>query len=154
MMITTMLSDRVWQAADHKIKVQAWGAPYGAEMSSMSRFIRYNDRIEASIKSAGIGSTDLVVGHKKDVVLSNQLLARPTMVAIYGWHGLDGLPTQPLMVGHNNVYLDYSHGTRLVARECTVDGRIMDLGAVVKDPILWPGVSREGPMMLLRPPGT
>ena len=86
------------------------------------------------------------------MVLTDRLLEAPNRVAIYGWHSLDGMPIQPLYIGHRSSYVDYSHGIRLVRQLMTVDGRRTDLGDVLRNPILSALVSDEGPMRLLRFP--
>ena len=87
----------------------------------------------------------LVAGHKKDVVLTPELLTHPGKVAIYGWHYPDGRPIQPLNLGHVDWYADYSHGVRLVQRAMTVDGATTSVPAVLADPELWPLLCDEGP---------
>ncbi len=83
------------------------------------------------------GSTGLISGIKKDVVLSAKINkdSRPNRVAIYGWHQLDGKPIQPLYTGHVNWYVDYSHGIRLVYRTILVNGKKMDYVDVLKHPV-------------------
>ena len=80
--------------------------------------------------------TSLVAGNKKDVVDSVRLLEKPNRVAIYGWHKLDGFPIQPLTIVHKDMYVDYSHGIRLVNKSLFVDGKPTTIAAVLKDPIL------------------
>ena len=84
------------------------------------------------------GRKGLIAGIKKDVVISDKILRdpKPSRVAIYGWHTMDGKPIQPLYTGHVNWYEDYSHGIRLVYRKIKVDGRWMDYTDVLKDPVL------------------
>ena len=57
-------------------------------------------------------------------------------MAIYGWHHLTGQPIQPLYTGHVDLYVDYSHGIRLVYRTIFVNGKPMDYIDVLKDPVL------------------
>jgi hypothetical protein len=64
----------------------------------------------------------LVGGIKKDVVITPLLASNPGKVAIYGWHQLNGVPIQPLYLGHGDFYVDYSHGIRLVRQDMLVDG--------------------------------
>jgi hypothetical protein len=98
----------------------------------------------------GAAAGALVAGGKKDVVITNRLLERRGRVAIYGWHHPDGRPVQPLSIVHTDRYVDYSHGIRLVRRAMTVDGRAADLAEVLQDPVLWPLVSGEGPLKVIR----
>ena len=91
-----------------------------------------------------------MAGHKKDVVIANQVLATHGKVAIYGWHRPDGKPIQPLYTGHAQSWVDYSHGVRLVSRRMTVDGKAMTIEAVLADPALAPLLSNEGVMLKTR----
>ena len=87
------------------------------------------------------GHRGLIAGIKKDVVLSKT--PRPDRVAIYGWHKPDGMPIQPLYVGHVNWYVDYSHGVRLVWKRVKVHvpgggSRWMAYSEVLRDTRLRP----------------
>lgn len=153
MMPTSLIVDIIWKHAN-KVEPQPWGPPYDSTMSLTERYVAHNSRIESTMKSKKIDPKSLVAGHKKDVVLSNQLIQFEQSVFIYGWHGLDGRPIQglPLFKGHSNNYADYSHGSRLVARDCVLDGQVDDLCRIARDPVLHVGVSREGPLQLDRQP--
>jgi hypothetical protein len=76
----------------------------------------------------------LIAGIKKDVVITGKIPRdpKPNRVAIYGWHGTDGKPIQPLYMGHVN----YSHGIRLVYRTIYVDKKPMDYIDVLKNKTL------------------
>lgn len=80
----------------------------------------------------------LIAGIKKDVVITGKIPRdpKPNRVAIYGWHGTDGKPIQPLYMGHVNWYVDYSHGIRLVYRTIYVDKKPMDYIDVLKNKTL------------------
>lgn len=84
------------------------------------------------------GTTGLIAGIKKDVVISDKLTRsdKKERVAIYGWHQLNGQPIQPLYTGHINWWVDYSHGIRLIYRIITVEGKKMDYIEVMKDKTL------------------
>jgi hypothetical protein len=88
----------------------------------------------------------LVAGHKKDVVITPQLIDAPGKVAIYGWHRKDGQPIQRLYLGHTASWVDYSHGVRFVAREMMVNGAPTTYEAVLVDPALCALLSDEGPI--------
>ncbi|MFC1705190.1 peptidoglycan-binding protein [Planctomycetota bacterium] len=123
----------------------------GPLMMSNDYYAWHNRRIEA--QRAGMTLGVLTAGHKKDVVISNRLLARPGRLAIYGWHWPDGRPIQPLSTVHYNGYADYSHGIRLCHRTVLVDGVAMDLVDVLRSPYLAPLLSDEGVMPSPRIPG-
>lgn len=121
------------------------------KMTSTSVFVAQNLKIEALRRSV-LGS--LVSGHKKDIVITNKLYSDMknqssyrNKVAIYGWF-LNGKPIQGLNVSsHSDTYVDYSHGVRLVALDCKVDGKDYDLVDVYRNPILSQLVSDEGPIL-------
>ena len=105
-----------------------------------------NNAINALFKAKGYHWGQFVSGLKKDIVLTCVLKNDPRYrrnVAIYGWHHPDGHAQQPLFVRHGNFYVDYSHGVRLVSRTCTVDGKEMDIRAILEDPALYRLLSDE-----------
>ncbi|GIW72214.1 MAG: hypothetical protein KatS3mg102_1756 [Planctomycetota bacterium] len=116
----------------------------GPLMTTNGWFAEHQRRIEAQRGGAPLGL--LIAGHKKDIVISNRLLAQPDRVAIYGWHWPDGRPIQPLSTVHHAGYADYSHGVRLVLRQVEIDGALYDLLDVLRDPLLAPLCSDEGIM--------
>lgn len=150
---TTKLVTILWNAAPSKLPPQPWGPPYDASMMSTDRFVAHNARIEATIKKLGVDATKLMGGHKKDVVLTAKLAKQPKQVAIFGWHQTNGKPIQPLYLGHENTYADYSHGIRLVSRDCLLDDQPDDLARILQDSNLAYAVSSEGALPLVRQPG-
>lgn len=143
----------IWGAASYKLPPQPWGPPYDATMMSTERIVAHDHRVDATAKSANVDPSKLVAGHKKDVVITNKLAAKPNQVAIFGWHKPDGSNIQPLYLGHENVYADYSHSIRLISKVCILDGVEDDLVRIMQDPELCVAVSDEGPMQIVRQPG-
>lgn len=94
-------------------------------------FLRSNKLIEDQLNGCFLAPGSIIAGHKKDLVVTNQLLSNPGKVAIYGWHTGNGLPIQPLFLGHGDFYVDYSHGIRLISTTCEVDGKPEDLMTVL-----------------------
>jgi len=141
---TPRISDEIHRQAGLKVPPD----PLTHERESIATMLRHSRILDARIRGAAAGA--LVAGGKKDVVITNRLLERPGRVAIYGWHHPDGRPVQPLSIVHTDRYVDYSHGIRLVRRAMTVDGRAADLAEVLQDPVLWPLVSGEGPLKVIR----
>lgn len=138
---TTKMVDEIYRQAEVKLEPR----PLTEDRESVLTFIEHNSIIEGQRKGkSAIGG--LVAGHKKDVVITNRIYQRPHRVAIYGWHKLDGTPIQPLTTVHVDWYVDYSHGIRLVKRSILVDGNPRDIRDVLKDPILAPLLSDEGPI--------
>jgi hypothetical protein len=137
---TAKLSDVIFAAAEMKLDP----SPLTKDRGSVATFFQHHQLIEEQLRGKLRGL--LVAGIKKDEVLSNRLKEKPHKVAIYGWHYPDGRPIQPLFSGHRDAYVDYSHGTRLVAGEMIVDGRPMQVTKVLKDKLLCGLLSDEGPI--------
>ena len=153
MLPTTKIVDMVWKMGQNKLEPKPWGPPYDSTMMSTERIDAHNSRILAQIKSAGFTDlTALTVGHKKDVVVTKHLKSTPKQVAIYGWHRKNGKPIQPLYLGHEFQYADYSHAIRLIGLNCTLDGLEHRLNDLLSDPILATLISSEGPHAIWRQP--
>mgnify|MGYP001810250868 CR=1 FL=1 len=101
--------------------------------------------ILAQIKASGNKPGVFVAGTKKDIVISSKLAdpARTHHVTIYGWHRLNGKAIQPAYNGHINIYVDYSHGVRLVSKRVIIDGKDYNYDDVLKDPVLFALLSDE-----------
>jgi len=140
MLLTAKLSDDVFSGAEVRLEPQ----PLTKEREAVATFYQHHRLIEDQRRGQQAGL--LVAGIKKDLVLTRRLKERPHRVAIYGWHRPDGQPIQPLYVGHQDTYVDYSHGIRLLAGRMIVDGRTLHVSDVLKDPRLCTLVSNEGPI--------
>jgi len=124
----------------------------GSSMSSFGYYKRHDEMIDSVL---GLDTAyGLIVGHKKDIVLTRRYKNGSMRVAIYGWHRSNGNPIQPLSLVHKHSYYDYSHGVRFVSTECVLDGKPCQLNEILDDPDLAYLVSYEGPfdnsMELLR----
>jgi hypothetical protein len=139
-LITVKLSDEIFRHADIKLEPR----PLTKDRDATATFFQHHQIIEGQRKAKELGL--LVVGIKKDVVLTNRLKEKPHRVAIYGWHYPDGRPIQPLYTGHTESHVDYSHGIRLVSRHMVVDGQPMEFEKVLKSPTLCALLSNEGPV--------
>lgn len=104
-----------------------------------------NNAINALYKASGYHFGELISGLKKDVILTYKIMdpARRNHVTIYGWHYPDGSHIQPSNNIHVNFYVDYSHGIRLLARCCKIDGKEYDIKSVLEDPKLYRILSDE-----------
>lgn len=149
---TRKIVDETYRQAEVKLEPR----PLTENREAVATFVQHNRIIEQQRAGRPLGA--LVAGVKKDVVLSNRLNEKPGRVAIYGWHKPDRTPIQPLTIVHNDRYVDYSHGIRLVSRTVIVDGMAMDIADVLKDRFLCALLSDEGPMeiqnMYAAPPTT
>jgi hypothetical protein len=144
---TPKLVDAIYKQAPVKLSPRAINLDPKA-INDRAAIATHQRLIEEMRIKAGARLGALTAGDKKDIVLSNQLSQRPDRVAIYGWQKEDGTPIQPLSTLHEKTYADYSHGVRLVAEACTVDGQATTFEKVLRDPELTPLVSDEGPMLL------
>jgi len=101
-------------------------------MTSSWAFKTHNDLIEAEYTLTSPGRDRLLVGHKKDIVVTPRLTKHK--VAIFGWYS-HGKPIQDLnYMSHSDGYVDYSHGVRLVRQTCEVDGVEMRVADVLASP--------------------
>ncbi|MBD1396354.1 hypothetical protein H9Q13_04195 [Pontibacter sp. JH31] len=127
---TRKIIDDIYRHASVKLAPQ----PLTAHRDSTPTFYAHHLLVEAQRQ----GRKGLIAGHKKDVVISSKVSRdpRPNRVAIYGWHLPSGKPIQPLYTGHINLYVDYSHGIRLVYRKIRVGRKWMDYSEVLRDPEL------------------
>jgi hypothetical protein len=134
-LVTPAISEAIEASADVLLAAMPWGPPYDESMLSIDRLVAHNERIEAQRE----GRVGLVAGHKKDVVLTNRLLAQPRQVAIFGWHKI-----QPLSLVHEAGYADYSHGIRLMSLECILDGAPASLADVFANRDVGPLLTHAG----------
>jgi hypothetical protein len=144
---TRRMVNAIWRAATVKLEPQ----PLTEAREASGSFLQHHRLIEAQL--VGATRRALIAGIKKDVVVSNRLLERANRVAIYGWHHQNGVPIQPLYVGHVDWYVDYSHGIRLVRRTMRVDGAPMSFEQIATHPVLHVLVSDEGALETTRADG-
>ncbi len=112
--------------------------PSDPAMTSSESFKINNDKIQTTIDALNIrdAKEKLIVGHKKDIVIANELNHHKDKVAIYGWHqkSKKGKPIQGLnAVDHSNHYVDYSHGIRLISNKCLLNDNEVMLEDLLKD---------------------
>jgi len=146
---TKKMVDEIYRAAP--VKLAPRPIPPGEAMITVPVFKQHNDTLRVQ-RAAAIAQWPLGVlvgGHKKDVIISNAIVANlkpsvPRPVVIYGWHQLNGVPIQPVYNGHSETYADYSHGIRLVQRLATLDSVPVTIETLLNEPALWPLFSDEG----------
>lgn len=121
---------------------------------STEAYASTNARINAAVAKAKVPVGGLISGHRKDVVISKGLAAHPGNVVIYGGLKDDGTwwQTKSNPVSHNNRYVDYSHGFRFVRWDMWVDGAVHDIRDVLRDALLAPLLSADGPLSMLSYP--
>jgi len=145
---TRKLVDKIWSQAT--LKLEPAPIPPSAEMVTVPVFEQHM-KLVAAQRSAELANhplNELVAGHKKDVILSNQITSESSKVIIYGWHMLSGSPIQPLYSGHVNWYADYSHGIRVLMSTCVINDSLMHISDVLQDPTLYQLLSDESGLML------
>ena len=148
---TRKIVNDIWKQSPVKTAPQPWGEPYDNSMMSTYRYGEHNRRIQSKLAPQDFGK--LISGHKKDVVLSNQMNPNnpKKRVTIYGWIQLDGTPIQGLNYwSHEDSYSDYSHGIRLIANDVMVNGKSMRIQYVFVDTNLFALISDEGKLEFLR----
>lgn len=139
---TSLLVDKIWQNAEKRYDPSPLPPTSGSTMRRPGYWLQHRSKLMAQGWPAG---EVLQAGHKKDVVISRQLVGKPQRLAIYGWHQSNGRPIQPVSLFHGKDYADYSHGVRPVNPTVLVDGKEADIRDLLNDPVLWPLVSKEGP---------
>lgn len=142
---TAYMVDRINDVAQGAVDIFPF-RPVGDRNMRPYTFHDSNNAINALFKAKGYHWGMMVSGLKKDIILTCRLKNDPRYrrnVAIYGWHHPDGHAQQPTFVRHGNFYVDYSHGVRLVSRTCTVDGKEMDIKAILESPTLYRLLSDE-----------
>jgi hypothetical protein len=144
---TSKLVDDIYKAAN--VKLDPKPLKPGPEMETVPYFERHHEIIEGQLSGSG-DHGKLLAGHKKDLVLTNELFRRPYQVAIYGWHRKNGRPIQPVSLVHPNYYVDYSHGVRLVSAMMLLNGKETPVKEVYQDPVTAALVSSEGPIRYIR----
>jgi len=152
MLPTTKMVTDIFLAST-RLPPQPWGPPYDASMQSTDRYVGHDKKVKATMAKMNISPGVLLGGHKKDVVMTNQLAGRPKQVAIFGWHQPSLKPIQPLYLGHENTYADYSHGIRLVSLTCYVDGQPTPMVVPATNAALCKTISNEVPLSVIRQPG-
>lgn len=125
MLPTPRMVDQIYRHGVIKPLGRAYSPKKGQpNRDSTHWYIESNKIIQTQIGVSIV--TQLVAGHKKDVVLVNKPELK-TKVCIYGWMDKNGNPIQPISTIHTKDYVDYSHGLRMVSRECLLNGRKVDL---------------------------
>ncbi len=154
---TMKMVDAIYNSAEHRIV--APNLKPGPKMSSTEWLKNHHDLCEKGRKGKPLGM--LMAGHKKNVVLAQDLLSpkqwhgRPApkkRVAIYGWW-LWGKCIQSSTSPHALVFVDYAQGIRLVKNVMKVDGQDKKVVDVMRDPKLCTLVSKTGkPITVIRYP--
>ena len=138
---TRELVDRIYEQAD--VRLQPSPMPSGSAMDSNAYYWDHHGMIERA-RRGRFDQPQLIAGHKKDIILSQQLVRNPDRIAIYGWHLKPGRVIQETSLAHQSNYVDYSHGVRLVKNTVLVNGKFRSICDVLDDGDIAPIISREG----------
>lgn len=141
---TRKMVDAIYAAAE--LKLVPSPIPPTPAMTTVPIFAQHNETVReqrmALTNSYPLGV--LVAGHKKDVVISARLASVTNRIAIYGWHRTNGVPIQPLFLGHVEWWVDYSQCIRLISQTMLVNGGEENIFDVLRDPKLCGLISDEG----------
>lgn len=124
-----------------KFRLSPQPIPPSDKMTTIQVFEQHTDSIKQqfSISGSDRSATGIVAGHKKDIIISNRIYdpdRTNERVVIYGWHLSENSPIQPVYNGHTAMYVDYSHGVRLVANIAFINGDPIHLDDILRDPDL------------------
>jgi hypothetical protein len=139
---TRKMVDAIYLQA--KVKLAPAPIPPSKAMTTVPVFLAHNEMVRTQLVAMAAPPGALVAGHQKDVVISARLAQSPGKVAIYGWHRTNGIPIQPLYLGHSESWVDYSHGIRLVANNVLLNGTNTTAAQVLADSELCNLLSDEG----------
>ena len=141
---TRKMVDAIYAAAE--VKLAPSPIPPSTAMTTVTVFAQHNKTIWAQRMALTnlypLGA--LAAGHKKDVVISRRLAVATNNVAIYGWHRTNGVPIQPLYLGHAWWWVDYSQCIRLVSNTMIVNGKEKSVAEVLAGPKWCRLLSDEG----------
>lgn len=141
---TPKIVDLVYRKS--KLKLEPFNyIPRGNRNETPDILFDHSKVIQAQIKASGYKPGIFVAGTKKDIVISSKLSdpVKNHHVTIYGWHRLNGKPIQPVTNIHINIYVDYSHGVRLISNRVLVDGKEYNYRDILKDTVLYTLLSNE-----------
>ena len=144
---TKKLVDLVYANAEIKLKPQP--IPPSDLMTTVPIFWQHTDSVKRQVFQMGHDrlADKIFAGHKKDIIISNNINSTDggsDSVIIYGWHLDENNPIQPVYYGHAASYADYSHGVRFIAKPAFVNGDLIQVDAILKDPNLSILLSGEG----------
>ena len=109
---TRKMVNQIYKQAAIKLKPQPKRP--GKAMTSIRYYAEHNETIASAVSRLQTSDSDLIAGHKKDIVNTRKYVQKPKAIAIYGWHKSPKKPIQPLSTVHGAYYADYSHGLRLI----------------------------------------
>jgi len=146
---TKKLVDIIYGRAENKLRPQP--IPPSDSMTTVPVFQQHTDSIRHQYLKMGLerSADKIIAGHKKDIILSKKIYD-PALssgcVVIYGWHSSEDQPIQPVYNGHVDGYADYSHGVRLISKKALLNGKLVNVEEVLKDPVMSYLLNKKGLM--------
>jgi hypothetical protein len=137
---TKLLVDALYAAAPFKVTSPTM-SPGSWRLADV---VSHHEVIARRLTKAGGQPGDLVAGCKKDIVITRRMLEHGGRTALYGWMLKDQSVVQPLSLVHDDRFLDYVQGLRLIDRRLWIDGKDVDFLDALADRALAPLVSDEG----------
>lgn len=147
---TKKIVDQIYKNAETKLRPQP--IKPSAKMTTVPVFLNHTDSIKNQLSARKIDrdKTNLLAGHKKDVIISNFINKKPRNVVIYGWHKSIKNPIQPVYGEHSDDWVDYSHGIRLIKDEILLNGNPVNIRKIMRDSSLWRLFCEEGVLKEVR----
>lgn len=136
---TPKMVKQIYNQAQIKIPARPQRAKAGESVTATRLYVEIDKAIKKERLSLNAELDKLIAGHKKDVVLSNSILrqVKKDRIAIYGWFYANGEEIQKLNAkDHNDRYVDYSQGFRLVSNKCILNGIETTLKSIWDHPVL------------------
>ncbi len=142
---TEPIVNAIWHAAEVKMALvgqHGIGACQDSTMGSVACYRQYELVLRKQRSALGGVAGKLTGGHKKDIIISadihRSLPSRHVLpVIIYGgWERGSENPIQSSAPFHDDAWVDYSHGVRLIDCEVLVEGAPARLEDVLASPTL------------------
>ena len=92
----TLPTRKMVDAIDRVAEVRLAPHPMTVDREAIKTFAEHNAIIEKQRGDKPLGL--LMIGSKKDIVLTPRIFEKPQRLAIYGWRQLNGQPIQPLTI--------------------------------------------------------
>lgn len=142
---TPWLEYNIWRTAPAKLAPVAMVPNQGA---SLEQYAAHSRLIDTALAAQEFPPGTLVAGIKKGVVIAN--FYKPGKVLLFGWYrpapdvfddgkamtSPERQPIQPKSNVHAEGYVDYSHGIRIVAPTCFVNGVEWETAKLYQDPTM------------------
>jgi len=122
------------------------GFPWDGSMKGTYRWPIYTNRVRVQKDFRKIELDDLVEGHFKNVVVSQEMEKhKGRWLGFFGGYSYVNKPIQNLNYSaHGVLYADYSHGVHYVHNEMVIGDNIFEVAEVLAHPTYAEAISNEG----------